>query len=79
MKLKLISLIIMTMILFTGCNRQIIDTKWSFNKAKIDFGGEIIEVEIDKWKDYEGDAIQIIDVNGNVYVTSYVNVILINE
>lgn len=79
LKLKLIAMIIVIMVLLSGCNRTIIDTKWTFNKAIIDFGGEIIEVKIDKWKDYEGDAVQIIDKDGKVYLTSYVNVILINE
>lgn len=76
---KLISMILVVTLLLSGCNRTIIDTKWTFNKAIIDFGGEIIEVRVSKWKDYEGDAVQIVDIDGNVYLTSYVNVILINE
>ena len=79
LKVKLISMIIIVMLLLSGCNRTIIDTKWSFNKAIINLGEEIIEVRVDKWKDFEGDAVQIVDIDGNVYLTSYVNVVLINE
>jgi ribosomal protein S4E len=60
-------------------NTTIGGSKWTFHKAKIDFGGEILEVSVYKWKDYEGDAVQITDSDGNVYLTSCNNVILIGK
>lgn len=81
MKKKLIiGMILISMLLFTGCgNKQIFDTQWTFTKAKIYFGGEIIEIEIDKWVDYDDTTIQLIDKNGKVYLTDIKNVILMNE
>lgn len=81
MKKKLIiGMILTSMLLFTGCgNKQIFDTQWTFTKAKIYFGGEIIEIEIDKWVDYDDTTIQLIDKNGKVYLTDIKNVILMNE
>lgn len=81
MKKKLIvGMILTSMLLFTGCgNRQVFDTHWTFTKAKIDFGGEVIEIELDKWMDCEDTTIQLVDKNGKVYLTDIKNVILTNE
>lgn len=79
-KKSIIGMILTSMLLFTGCgNKQIFDTQWTFTKAKIYFGGEIIEIEIDKWVDYDDTTIQLIDKNGKVYLTDIKNVILMNE
>lgn len=79
-KKSIIGMILTSMLLFTGCgNKQIFDTQWTFTKAKIYFGGEIIEIDIDKWVDYDDTTIQLIDKNGKVYLTDIKNVILMNE
>lgn len=80
MKKKLIAGLILTTTLFMGCgNRQIIDTTWKYNKAIIIVGEEIIEVEVESWRDYDDTSIQIKDKNGNKYLTDIKNVILISE
>jgi len=79
MKKKLMILLLITGFIFTGCNRQIIDTSWNFNKAKIIIGTEVIEVDVKQWKDYEDTTIQIISEDGKVYLTDLKNVILIKE
>lgn len=67
-------------ILITGCNRQIVDTTLTFDKAIISLpNGEIVEGEVTSWKDYEdGDQIQV-KINGKTYLVHSSNVALINE
>ena len=65
-----------------GCgNRQLIDTKWTFKKAKITIGNEMIEVNVKSWKDYDnGDtSVQVVADDGTVYLTDKKNVLLIGK
>lgn len=79
MKKKLILIVVILTSLLTGCNKQIIDTTWKFNKAIIIIGEEKIEVDVDSWKDYDDTTVQIKDKNGIKYLTDIKNVILISE
>lgn len=64
----------------SGCNKQILDTTYKFDKAIISLpNGEIIEGKIDSWTDYEdGDQIQV-KINGVVYLVHSSDVVLIKE
>jgi hypothetical protein len=66
--------------MFTGCNQQIFDTTWSFERAIIFLpDGEKIEGKVTSWKDFESsDMIQVV-IDGNTYLTHSTNVILISE
>ena len=81
MKLKeiILTLLVAGMLLFTGCNKQIVDTTYTYNYAYINTGVTTIKVEVAKWKDYEGEQLQIVDTDGHVYLTSAENCILIKE
>lgn len=84
MKKILAAVVIMVMMVMVsmvgGCgNTQIIDTKWSFDTAVITMGNEVKTVKVDKWKDYEDGVVQIVDKEGNVYMTSYTNLVLIQN
>ena len=63
----------------TGCNQQIIDLNYTFDKAICNIGDETKEIKIDKWNDYDGEQLQIIDDKGNVYLISSYNCTLIKE
>ncbi len=64
----------------TGCNKQIIDTNYTFNKAIINTGSEVITVNVKSWKDFEdGDQIQIKAEDGTVYLVHSSNITLICE
>lgn len=63
----------------TGCNQQIIDLNYTFDKAICNIGNETKEIKIDKWNDYDGEQLQIIDDEGNVYLVSSYNCTLIKE
>lgn len=79
MRKKLILGAILLAALLTGCNKQLLDTNYSFKRAKIIIGDEVIEVKVKSWNDYDDTSIQITDENGTVYLTDIKNVVLINK
>lgn len=69
-----------TAFLCTGCNKQIIDTTYTFDKAIMYVGGEWITIDVDSWDDYEdGDQIQVKDTDGNTYLVHSTNITLIHS
>jgi hypothetical protein len=64
----------------SGCNKQIIDMTYSFDKAIISLpNGEVIEGKVESWSDYEdGDQIQV-KINGDTYLVHSSNIVLIKE
>ena len=61
-------------IALTGCNRQILDTNWTFKYADIENVGT---VEISSWRDYdESDMVQVTAKDGTVYLTHSSNIVL---
>jgi uncharacterized lipoprotein NlpE involved in copper resistance len=82
MKKGILIIMLAGILMLVGCgNRQLIDTKWTFNKAKISIGNEIIEVQVKSWLDYEGGdtSIQVVATDGTVYLTDKKNVLLMGE
>lgn len=63
----------------TGCNYQVIDLNYSYDKAICNIGSVTKEIKINKWNDYEGEQLQIIDEEGNVYLASSYTCILVKE
>lgn len=63
-----------------GCNMQIIDTTYTYNRAIISLqNGEVLEVDVKSWADYEGEQLQIIATDGTVYLTNSINCTLIQD
>jgi len=63
----------------TGCNKQVIDLDYSFDKAICMIGNETKEFELRTWKDYDGEQLQLVDTDGNKYLVSSFNCTLIKE
>lgn len=80
MKKIIFIIIAFALVTFTGCNKQIIDTTYSFDKAIIELpNGEIVEGKVESWKDYDdGDQLQV-KIDGKTYLVHSMNVCLINE
>lgn len=77
MKKVLIIIAVLSTLLLSGCNRQLVDTSYSFKKAYIE---NIGEVEVTSWTDYDNsDMIQVKDKNGVTYLTHSSNVILMSK
>lgn len=71
---------LITAFLCTGCNKQLIDTTYTFDKAIMYVGGEWITIDVDSWKDYEdGDQIQVKDTDGNTYLVHSTNITLMHS
>lgn len=72
--MKKITIFILACLMLSGCNRQLIDTTWSYKYADIQGIGT---VQIASWRDYENsDMVQILATDGNTYLTHSVNVVL---
>lgn len=77
--IMILVILVLTLVVTTGCNKQIVDLKLKFTNAYVKVGEEWIDVEIKKWTDYEdGDQIQIILNDGTVMLVHSNNIILYN-
>lgn len=74
-----VTILLISTVLLSGCNKQIIDLEFNYDKAICQIGNEVKEIEIDKWKDYEGEQLQIKDKDGNTYLISSYNCTLIRD
>lgn len=67
-------------LLLTGCNYDVIDTTYRYNRAVIELpNGEIIYGKVQSWRDYEdGDQIQV-KIDGTTYLVHSSDVTLIAD
>lgn len=81
MKKIIIALLVVAMLAtMAGCNRDMIDTNYTYDRAIIQLAnGDVVEVDIAKWRDYEGEQIQITAKDGTVYLTSSMRCDLIQD
>lgn len=63
-----------------GCNYQMVDTKYTFDRAIIQLpDGTIVDGKVQSWRDYEdGDQIQV-KIDGVTYLVHAADVALIDE
>ncbi|HAN20358.1 MAG: hypothetical protein A2Y15_06810 [Clostridiales bacterium GWF2_36_10] len=81
MNLKLILFTIVLVFILSSCgNKQLIDTTYTFDRAIIELpNGEIIDGEVQSWKDFEdGDQIQV-KINDKTYLVHSSKIVLIAE
>ena len=80
-KIGWILLIVALLSVLVGCgNYDTFDTVYEYDRAIIQLAnGEVIEVEIASWCDYEGEQIQITTPDGTVYLTSSLRCDLIKD
>ena len=79
-KLALIVSAIAFAMSLTGCNKQIVDRTYSYERAIISLpNGEIVDGKVQSWTDYEdGDQIQV-KIDGVTYLVHSSKVVLISE
>ena len=67
-------------ILLAGCNKQMVDLTYSYNRAILYLpNGEIVEGKVSSWTDFEdGDQIQV-KINGTTYLVHSSNIVLISD
>lgn len=67
---KAVAFCLLSTTLLTSCNRTMFDTKYGFNQALI-FGDDSATIlDVEQWKDYAGEQIQLITDNNFVLLTS---------
>ncbi len=79
--ITIIALIILIILLFfSGCNYQVVDMQYNFNRAMIRLpDGTVVEGKLDYWRDYEeSDQIQV-KIDGVVYLVHSNNCVLISN
>ena len=77
--MKKLILLIIGGLLLTGCNKQIMDFEYTYDKIICNYDGDKFELKIDKWRDYEdGEQIQV-KSNGKTYLLSANKCYLIKE
>lgn len=70
-KLALFILLAVGAALLSGCNYNIIDTKFSFDRAIIrQPDGEVVELRVKSWSDSDGEQLTITATDGKVYLVS---------
>lgn len=76
----LLAIMVFAIVALSGCNAQVIDTTWSFDKAIINLqDGTVIEGKVDSWKDFENSDMVQVKIGNTTYLTHSANVILIHE
>lgn len=69
--MKKLMLLIIPLLILTGCgNKDIWDTNYTFDYAECYLNGEYQKYEIKKWRDYDGEQIQIKTKDGDLYLLS---------
>lgn len=82
---KLIALLlgiiaVLSALVLSGCNKQMVDLTYSYEYAIIGLpNGETVEGKVSSWTDFEdGDQIQV-KIGGKTYLVHSSNVVLISD
>lgn len=78
--IAIVILVLLFVVLLTGCNRQLVDINYKFDEAIISLpNGDIIEGKVQSWRDYEdGDQIQV-KIDGTTYLVHSSDIVLIKN
>ena len=61
-------------------NRRLVDTKYRFGYGIIQLpNGEVVEGKVTSWLDYSDSDVVQVTIKGKTYLTSYVNVCLVDD
>lgn len=75
-----IILVIVFMFILSGCNMQVVDTTYKYDRAILEMpDGVIVSGKVDSWKDYDAsDQIQV-KIEGTTYLVHSTDIVLIND
>lgn len=67
--MKKILLVLLGILVLTGCNIQVLDTTWKFDVAYINVGDQTIVCDVSSWKDYKNsDMLQVKCKDGRTFL-----------
>lgn len=74
------AMLIMGTVAYAWGNQSWFDSTWSFEYVQIAMpDGSIVEGSVQSWQDYEDSDVVQVKVNDKVYLTHYMNVVLVSE
>ena len=78
--LLLAVIVVLSVCLLSGCNKQMVDLTYSYEYAIIGLpNGETVEGKVSSWTDFEdGDQLQV-KIDGKTYLVHSSNVVLISD
>ena len=64
-----------------GCgNLDMFDTNYTYHYAITKWpDGTVKKIEVEQWTDYEGEQVQIISTDGNIYLLSMNSTVLVRD
>lgn len=76
---RLLCMLIICVVCFTGCNADVIDTTYDYDYAYIfkPDGSVLVEGKVKSWRDYDDSDMIQVKIDGKTYYTSSVNCVLI--
>ena len=76
----LAALLLVSLTVLTGCNKQMVDLTYSYERAILVLpNGEVVEGKVTSWTDFEdGDQIQV-KIDGKTYLVHSSNIVLISD
>ena len=79
-KLTALALALILVFLMAGCNKQMVDLTYSYERAILSLpNGEVIDGKVSSWTDFEdGDQIQV-RIDGKTYLVHSSNIVLISD
>lgn len=79
-KFLVIFLVLLVVLSMVACNKQLVDTTWSYERAIVELpNGDIIDGKVSSWTDFE-DADQIqVKIDGKQYLVHSSNIVLISN
>ena len=79
-KIIILAVSTLTLCILNSCNKTIVDTTYTYDKAIINIGEEYITIKVKSWTDYQdGDQIQVTADDGTTYLVHSSNITLIKE
>lgn len=68
--MKKILLIFALILCLTGCNYDVFEMEYTFNKAYCYYGNKEVIYDIESWSDYDGEQIQIKTKDGTYLISA---------
>lgn len=67
--MKKIILVLLGILILSGCNIQVLDTTWKYDIAYINVGDTTIVCDVSSWKDYKNsDMLQVKCKDGRTFL-----------
>ena len=75
--MKKILLVLLGILVLTGCNIQVLDTTWKYDVAYINVGDQTIVCDVSSWKDFKNsDMLQVKCKDGKTFLGHSSSIIL---